>query len=113
MNCPITLENLPGTIVSFRADHTCGKDFASAVPIVVIKKLLGKSMKVHLQRMKNVATLVMHYPFLGVYTHVRRIYFFKSELIDPFTWKVEDPEQFLQELLDERDLLQKVAFAVA
>lgn len=111
MNCPITFYDLPGPTVSFRVDHTCGKDFASAVPVVVIRRLLDKSTEVHLQRMKNIATLAIRYPFLGVYNHVRRIYFFKSELIDPFTWEVEDPEQFLQELLAEKDLLEKVAFA--
>ena len=42
MTCPIELAEAPNTTVSFKSDHTVGKDFASVVPVVVVKKPYGQ-----------------------------------------------------------------------
>ncbi len=87
MTCDVTLDVFPGITIVLRSENGHNTDLASLVPVVVIKKLLNVATKVHMLREKNCTTLFIYYPFLGHLNHFRRIYFLKSELIDPFIWE--------------------------
>ena len=90
-------------------DPEFNQDYASKIPLVVIKRLLQRAERAHINRFRNLATLDIGFSFLGVKKHHRRIIFLRTELVDPFTWNVEDPKDFINELLAEKELLEKVA----